>query len=137
MRRDSIKLMLLAGVVAFAVLYGMDLAGSGIQRVYGPLDNPGATAEDGSGYGPAADDASAVKPDAKSAENGSASGRSSRYYAREPEGIAFDNPDEPVIPRFGKEAVVDRIAGKTGEVLHDLSKEGIRMVAHLFDQAAN
>lgn len=140
MGRDMLKFAVFAGLIVFAVMYGMELANSGINTVYGPVDRSGA--------------ASARSPQ-QTADGGAsqsagrtASGRSDGRYANEPPGLAVDGAtdaagrgtavgsDGYAIPRDDHEPAVDRLAGKTAEALQNLSKGGIRFIVSLFDKVA-
>ncbi|MDG0793180.1 hypothetical protein OMP38_21755 [Cohnella ginsengisoli] len=72
MGRSMGKLALLAALIALAVLFGMEMADDGIRTVYGPVGSDGATVASG---GNAAD---------------SRAEQRSRYYAEEPQGIAYE-----------------------------------------------
>lgn len=144
MRKDSVKLLLMAGGLALAIMYGMELASSGIAAVHGPLGAAGSSkgagtvlhteddwiASDGqrseegtrTGSGNAADDP---------ARNGKKVGTSQESQR---EGTGTDSSG-PVIPRHDREPIVDRVSGKTASVLHDVSKSGIRFVVSLFEKA--
>ncbi|CAI6017128.1 hypothetical protein [Cohnella sp. JJ-181] len=71
MGRSMGKFALLAALVGLAVLFGMEMADDGIRTVYGPVGTDGAKQSGGS----AAD---------------SRAEQRSRYYAEEPQGIAYD-----------------------------------------------
>lgn len=118
MRRDSFRLLLLAGVVAFAVLYGMDLSSRGINRVYGPMD------QQSDGASPRVqqqqqDDEDWTLPPRPTANRQSSS---------------FDRSEELVIPRHDSEPLVDRVSGAAAETLHGISSGGIRFIVSLFDK---
>ncbi|MFC4599318.1 hypothetical protein [Cohnella hongkongensis] len=125
MRRDSFKLLLLAGLLGFAVLYGMELSSQGIRNVNGPLETESAADRIDEG----GDWTLPVGAD-----------RSGREESR-PEPTApiwADGEEEPgvAIPRLDREPVVDRFSGRTAEVLHELSRNGIRMVVSIFNRIA-
>jgi len=111
MRRDSLRLLLLAGVVAFAVLYGMDLSSRGINRVYGPLDEPVQTPQsreiDEEGW--------TLPP----RQNERRTAVEDRYI---------------VIPRQDSVPLIDRVSGAAAETLHGISSGGIRFIVSLFDK---
>lgn len=112
MGRDSLRLLLLAGVVAFAVLYGMDLSSRGINRVYGPLEQPVQTPQareiDEEGWTLPPRQAESRQPAAQD-----------RYV---------------VIPRPDSAPLIDRISGAAAETLHGISSGGIRFIVSLFDK---
>jgi len=127
MRRDSFKLLIFAGLLGFAVLYGMELSSKGIENVKGPWETEGATVEQ-----PAADEDWTLP--AKDPRQGAKSREETRSPAQE-EGLnAGEEGEEFGIPRADREPIIDRMSGKTAEVLHDLSRNGIRMVVSLFDK---
>jgi hypothetical protein len=122
MRRDSIRLLVIAGIVGLAVLYGMELSSDGISRVYGPMQDSepgGQAAADAAG-------SSRVRPSASEDEDWTLPPRkSSRYDERE---------TSLVIPRSDRQPLVDRVSAATAEALHDISSGGIRFVVSLFDK---
>jgi hypothetical protein len=124
MRRDSFKLLVFAGIVAFAVLYGMDLSSKGIENVNGPLATNGLSADsqsstDGDWSLPAANNA----------------GKGNQTSPPAVDDTPFYNWNEdPLIPRVDRKPIVDRVSGTTARVLHDLSRNGIRIVVSLFDK---
>jgi hypothetical protein len=124
MRRDSFKLLILAGIVAFAILYGMELASNGISTVYGPMDTPSV-----------AQDPASVQEDWTLPTRPTDQGAAGRTTAVEP-AVPYDweAQTETLIPRNDRKPIVDRISGKTAEVLHGLSSGGIRFVVSLFDK---
>jgi hypothetical protein len=110
MRKDSLKLLLLAGVVAFAILYGMELSSSGISHVYGPLEQTQSTV-----HHPVSGDGDWTLPPRRT-------GRDDTWE---------EVPAE--LPRNDRKPLVDRISGTAAETLHHLSSGGIRFVVSLFD----
>lgn len=120
MRRDSLRLLLLAGVVAFAVLYGMDLSSRGINRVYGPLDQQ-----------PSAD----MRSQQQRTEDGDWTLPPRRTTDRsQPNATERSIDQEPVIPRNDSQPLIDRVSGTAAETLHGLSSGGIRFIVSLFDK---
>jgi len=113
MKKDTFRLLMLIGAIGFAVLYGMELASTGIGRVYGPMETPAAarpapwTAEE--------DDEWRLPPP----ERGH-----STYVPADPYPIA----------RSGREPLIDRLSSATAEVLHHISGGGIRFIVSLFDK---
>lgn len=145
MGRSIGKFAILSALVGLAILFGMELADDGIRSVYGPVGGEGTTAvSDGNG----------------NRTNEGLSGQRSRYYAEEPQGIAYDDgaaatgtnsrtaasgrastQEQPVatqdpyeIPRLGGEPLVDSLADKTASTLQRLSQGGVRAVVSLFDK---
>lgn len=117
MRRDSLKLLLLIGVVGFAILYGMELSSSGIHRVYGPIEEPQATRSVGqTAQSPAANDEDWTLPPRKTDRSASTS------------------QTQPAIPRNDHKPLIDRVSSATAETLHSISSGGIKLVVSLFDK---
>ncbi|MFB9280091.1 hypothetical protein [Cohnella cellulosilytica] len=127
MRRDTFKLLIMAGLLGFAVLYGMELSSKGIESVKGPWETEGTAVEQ------PAEDGDWTLP-VKEPRQGTKSREDSRSSAAG-EGLeAGENGEEFGIPRADREPIVDRLSGKTAEVLNNLSRDGIRMVVSLFDK---
>jgi len=130
MRRDTFKLLIFAGLLGFAVLYGMELSSKGIETVKGPWETQspapgnGANPEEEWTLPEPAKPRGAEPAGRSGARDGGEAGAGEDGYAEE----------EPVIPRDDREPIVDQLSGKTGEVLHDLSRNGIRFVVSLFDK---
>ncbi|WP_276356307.1 hypothetical protein [Cohnella caldifontis] len=121
MRRDTIRLLMLAGVVALAVLYGMELSSKGISRVYGPMEEPNVSGQATGG--------SERSSNARSSEN-------EEDWTLPPRKTASDVKTERdlVIPRNDRQPLVDRVSAATAEALHGISSGGIRFVVSLFDK---
>jgi hypothetical protein len=125
-RRDTLRLLILAGIVGFAVLYGMELSSKGIADVNGSWDSGGNL----TGQQVPADaewqlppEQTPVKPTPVREEPAP----TNDPYAGWDQGLNE-------IPRNDHEPLVDRLSGKTAEVLHDLSRNGIRFVVSIFDR---
>lgn len=124
MSKDLVKLLLIGGAIAFAVMFGMELASSGIRDVYGPLDQTGAGV---------AERATSPSPSPSPVREDSENGR----YGSEPDGISVDSTDgkvDAVIPRDDHMPVIDQLANKTAEMLQHASKGGIHFVVDLFSK---
>ncbi len=122
MRRDSFKLLVFAAIVGFAILYGMELSSKGIENVNGPWESAGTN----EGRTTTADDGDWTLPPRETAQV-------SNNVDDNPENYWGDE-EEYAIPRNDREPIVDRVSGKTADVLHDLSRNGIRMVVSIFDR---
>lgn len=134
MRRDTMKLLVFAGIVAFAVLYGMELSSKGIEDVNGPWSTESTT----SPVSPSIDQ-EVVNEDEEwtlpEPEPKSESKRTSEVESPVDDTPFYDWEEEEYgIPRNDRKPLVDRLSGKTAEVLHDLSRNGIRAVVSLFDR---
>ncbi|MEK0312961.1 hypothetical protein [Cohnella sp. 56] len=74
MGRSMGRLAFVSVLIALAILFGMELADDGIRTVYGPVgDSAGVSAADGA-----------------QAANDERAAQRSRYYAEEPQGIAYE-----------------------------------------------
>lgn len=119
MRRFSTQLGVLSLLLLVAVLYGMELTSSGIERINGPAleRTTGAAAKSV----PAAEDDRAV--DSEWVHD----------HEVELKKIVSTPLEEPVIPNAAREPGVDRLADKTAGLLQIVAHHGIRMVVSLFD----
>ncbi|MFC5532085.1 hypothetical protein [Cohnella yongneupensis] len=130
MRRETFKLLVLAAIVAFAVLYGMELSSKGIESVNGKYQSVG----DSSTGDPEATDEWTLPSNERSVKQPTASKRQSSNT----DGLSDLNDfDEELygIPRNDHKPLVDRVSGATAGVLHDLSKGGIKFVVSIFNKA--
>jgi hypothetical protein len=131
MRRDTIKLLVFAGIVGFAVLYGMELSSKGIEDVNGPWSGQNRVTEQEASM----DEEWTLPAPTRETVQG---GRTRPVVTAKPTADTSPYSDweeeEYGIPRNDRTPLVDRVSGKTAEVLHDLSREGIRMVVSLFDK---
>ncbi|MBB6636196.1 hypothetical protein [Cohnella thailandensis] len=136
MRKDLFKLMIVAGAILFAVLFGMELASSGIQSVYGPVDSGGSASSGGNRNEASADP---VADNPRYQDSYEEEAPENARYGNEPEGISYDSEaaaqeGEAVIPRLDRPSMVDRLAGKTAEALQSASKGGIHFIVNLFNR---
>ncbi|WP_027091159.1 hypothetical protein [Cohnella thermotolerans] len=120
MGRDVFKLLLVGGAIAFAVMFGMELASSGINTVYGPVDAASGAASTGRAEEPA------LSPPATAGRFGS-----------EPPGISLNGTEEAQIPRLDHKPIINKIASGTAEMLQNASRGGIRFIVGLFDKSTN
>jgi hypothetical protein len=126
MRRDLFKLIVFAGIVVFAVLYGMDLSSKGIRDVNGEWGDDsysqttGAKASGDEWQVPERQGTNTTQ------RNDTASTQDDIYYMWDEE------PYE--LPRHDRKPIVDRLSGATAELLHGISKSGIKLVVSLFDK---
>jgi len=136
MRKETIKLLLFVGLVGLAIIYGMELSSDGIEDVNGPWSTGNQTIEKNKGVdGAASPDEEWTLP-TPTREPSQGDSYSSDIPARSIEDTNdYDWEEEQYgIPRNDREPLVDRVSGKTAEVLHGLSRNGIRMVVSLFDK---
>jgi hypothetical protein len=123
MRRDTFKMLVFAAIVGFAILYGMELSSKGIENVNGPMES----ANPSEGRTTAVDEGDWTLPPRETAQD-------NRVPDRDAERNYWGDEEEYAIPRNDREPIVDRVSGKTADVLHDLSRNGIRMVISIFDR---
>lgn len=128
MRKDTFKLLLLAGIVAFAVLYGMELSTRGIENVNGRYEPTGQLQED-----PDPTDEWELPTRQPSSTQPQTTKRPSE--ASELEELNDYDAELYGVPRDDRKPLVDRVSGATADVLHGLSKGGIKFVVSLFDKA--
>lgn len=134
MRRNPFKWMVLGGILAIVVMYGIEMSSSGIERVYGPLDDPDPYIEEVSTK-PAAN---TVKEHLKAQQQKIA--KLERELAElkqmtitgEEETTDF-NDRLPGVALEAEQPAVNRIADSTSGLLKNMSSEGIRLVVSLFD----
>lgn len=136
MRKETIKLFLFAGLLGLAIIYGMELSSDGIEDVNGTWNKPNQTTEQNIGVdGSAGPDDEWTLP-VRTRELSEEESYKRDITARDTEDTSdYDWEEEQYgIPRNDREPLVDRVSGKTAEVLHGLSRDGIRMVVSLFDK---
>jgi len=125
MRRDTFKLLVMALFLGFAVLYGMELSSRGIENVKGPWETKDPS------LGSSSEEDWTLPPTGKKSDPSTVK---KRFPAAGEENPFGDDSEQLGIPRNDREPIVDRVSGKTAEVLHDLSRDGIRLVVSLFDK---
>ncbi|MBO9599798.1 MAG: hypothetical protein J7559_18495 [Cohnella sp.] len=130
MRRDTFKLAMLAAIVAFAVLYGMELSSRGIENVNGKVVNT----DDGTLSDLEATDEWVLptREPAKQRPSSEKTTDSGKLLDEE----QYNDWDAELydIPRNDHKPLVDRVSGATAEALHGISKGGIKFVVSLFDK---
>jgi hypothetical protein len=134
MRRDTFKLLVFAGIVAFAVLYGMELSSKGIQDVRGSWDS-GSQAVNSTDGQTGANEAWVLPAPSKKQTVSKVESTASASRKTIDDTLYYDWENEEFgIPRIDRKPIVDRVSGKTAGVLHDLSKNGIKMVVSIFSK---
>ncbi|WEK53084.1 MAG: hypothetical protein P0Y55_10795 [Candidatus Cohnella colombiensis] len=111
MRRDFMKLLILAGVLGFAVLYGMELSAKGIKDVNGDLQQSNSTVSSDEWQLPS------QTPD--HTLDSAISDWDQELYG---------------VPQNNRKPIVDRVSGAAGDTLHELSRGGIKFVVSLFER---
>lgn len=122
MSRDLLKVALVCGAIAFAVMFGMELSSNGISSVYGPLDSSSAGVQ------------TAERSDAGSAGTDASRAEESGRYGREPAGISVEGADGAEIPRLDHTPAIDKLANSAAEALQSASRGGIQFIVRLFDK---
>lgn len=141
MKRNTLKWVLLGGVIAIIVMYGIDMSSAGIERIYGPMEGGNEYTENvqpEEKADPAKELATVQQQKiaqlekeleelkrlaAKGAENAS----------EHDEGLPVENERLPGVPLENEQPAVNRIADSTSGLLQNMSSEGIRMVVSIFD----
>lgn len=129
MGRDLMKLLLLAGLVGLAVLYGMELASGGISGVYGPLDE-----QDRALYRQTENTLRSVRdlPVRSVDRRGAAEAAGEWNGESEPSDAGGD---WEVTAWEERRPIVDKIAGEAAQALSRLSREGIRTLVTVVSRA--
>jgi len=130
MRRDTFKLAMLAAIVAFAVLYGMELSSRGIENVNGKVIS--ADDESLSDVEATEEWVLPTREPVKQRPSSSKTTDSGKLLDEE----QYNDWDAELydIPRNDHKPLVDRVSGATAEALHGISKGGIKFVVSLFDK---
>src|SRR5688572_21743379 len=129
MRKDSFKLFLFAAIMAFAVLYGMELSSKGIENVNGTMTSDETVNEQ------TADDDEWPVPTKRPTQREQAELTPSDEPSDDRDADQSPYWDDPGydIPRNDSNPIVDRVSGTTAQVLHDLSRGGIKFVVSIFE----
>jgi len=129
MGRDLIKLLLLAGLVGLAVLYGMELASDGIAGVYGPLDD-----RDRALYRQTENTWRTVRDLPERISDRRAAEEAEEY--RNDGAERWEAGDDWERTAWeGRRPFVDKIAGEAARALSKLSREGIRTLVTVVSRA--
>jgi hypothetical protein len=114
MRAFYVKMVLFVLLVGFCILFGVDIANRGMERIQGPTLPAGA-------FGPANTAAAQQAPPVKAPAAGTASSAAARSSAPKP---------EPV--RAQEDEALNFIGNKTGDLLQIAAHHAIRLVVSLF-----
>ncbi|GLX69192.1 hypothetical protein [Paenibacillus glycanilyticus] len=136
--KGALKWVLLGGVLVFIVLYGIEMSSSGIERIYGPIDNKGTSAimSEDNAYNQTAADEEQVN-----AGTSGLSKEADRKIAQlekelqEVRKIAEQNARHERLPGISSdsgEPTVNKVADGTAGLLQSVSNSGIRFIASLF-----
>ncbi|MBP3966166.1 hypothetical protein [Paenibacillus lignilyticus] len=160
MRRQSMKMALVGGAVALIILFGIDMASSGIERVYGPVEG-GVQAVNPAGY------SSSILTDNEGNSNTSGlsdaanldqlpenqvdqnvqrrtvadaqHGRTEEEIRQEYERKLQEELNKRLtgLPDLRSDATVNKVADGTAGVLQTVSSKGIRMVVSFFESVTD
>ncbi|QHW30464.1 hypothetical protein GZH47_06120 [Paenibacillus rhizovicinus] len=157
MRSHTLKTAFVGGAVALIVLFGIDIASSGIERIYGPVDGSAAAAQQQSA---AAGGSLTMQQDTEA--NASVSrpeqlpenevsplrqltvadaqhGRTEDEIRREYELKLQEELAKrlPGLPNMESQSTVNEVADGTAGVLQSISAKGIRMVVSFFEKVTD
>ncbi|SDW89445.1 hypothetical protein [Paenibacillus sp. CF384] len=160
MRRQSMKMALVGGAVALIILFGIDMASSGIERVYGPVEGS-VQAVNPAGYSSSmltdseevsrVSDAPEVTNIAQLPENqvdqttqrrtvaDAQHGRTEEEIRQEYERKLQEELNKRLtgLPDLRSDATVNKVADGTAGVLQTVSAKGIRMVVSFFESVTD
>lgn len=138
--KGALKWVLLGGVLVFIVLYGIEMSSSGIERIYGPIEEKGnssAIMSEDDRY-----DLAAAEEDSSIKESSGLSTEADRKIAelekelKEVRKIAEQNARHERLPDISSdsgEPTVNKVADGTAGLLQSVSNSGIRFIASLFN----
>ncbi|QYR20165.1 hypothetical protein KZ483_20265 [Paenibacillus sp. sptzw28] len=159
MRRQTLKTAVVGGLIAIVVLFGIDMASSGIERIYGPIEQNGTLPVGSLEYNDAADQAApsgqnqaaADDMNVKSAERqgqavteGIVQRIVDAQHGRkaEPGQVASqpkpgENDRLPGIPDIREDSTVNKLADGTAGLLQTVSSKGIRALVSFFESVTD
>ncbi|SEN07915.1 hypothetical protein [Paenibacillus sp. OV219] len=156
MRKNSMKMVIVGATAALVIMFGIDLASSGIERIYGPVDGGnGATAVNPQTSMTSkqlpADTSSTVTEQEQLPENqiyivperrtvaDAQHGRTDEEVRRAYERKLQEelNKRLPGVPDLKSESTVNKVADGTAGVLQSVSSKGIRMVVSFFESVTD
>lgn len=156
MRRNSLKMAIVGGAAALVILFGIDLASSGIERIYGPVNGAGGAEAVNPQAGMTstmlpADTSSTVTQKEQLPENqiyivperrtvaDAQHGRTDEEVRRAYERKIQEelNKRLPGVPDLKSESTVNKVADGTAGALQSISSKGIRMVVSFFESVTD
>ncbi|UVI32057.1 hypothetical protein [Paenibacillus spongiae] len=159
MRRQSMKWAFVGGMVVLVVMFGIDLASNGVERIYGPMDKGTESTVGRLTYDDAGQGRSRVESglyddeyyngDLLPEERDLKTNRSARSVEeaaklRDRHGAdeeaydkELDNDRLPGIPDMREDSTVNKLADGTAGVLQSLSSQGIRFVVSFFESVTD
>ncbi|AZN40427.1 hypothetical protein [Paenibacillus albus] len=160
MRRNSMKMIIVGATAALVIMFGIDLASSGIERIYGPVSGgTGATAVNpqtsmtskqlpADTYNTVTDQEQVqeqlpenqiyVVPERRTVADAQ-HGRTDEEVRRAYERKLQEELDKrlPGVPDLKSESTVNKVADGTAGVLQTMSSKGIRMVVSFFESVTD
>lgn len=154
MRRQPLKWGIVGGMIVLMVMFGIDVATSGVERIYGPVEeqqaSPIAYPAAGAGSGTATVQQETEYSPRQTAQepvariNRPTVGEAQRHPERaaEADALAYElmqseNERLPGIPDLRDDTTVDKLADGTAGALQSLSSQGIRFVVSLFESVTD
>ncbi|CAH1220986.1 hypothetical protein PAECIP111893_04655 [Paenibacillus plantiphilus] len=135
MRRQSVKMAVVGGAIAIVVLFGIDMATSGVERINGPIDQQQALpvdplpSEDGLGLDPERE--GLIREAEQMIE---------RLKAEQAQASAEEQSENerlPGMPDLSEQSTVNKLADGTAGFLQSLSSRSIRFVVSIFDSVTD
>jgi hypothetical protein len=159
MRRQTLKTAVVGGLIAIVVLFGIDLASSGIERIYGPIEQNGTLPVGSLEYnGPtgqtdpsgrsqsAAEDMNSkgAQQEGQAVMQGTVQRVVDAQHGRktEPGQLASqqkpgENERLPGIPDIREDSTVNKLADGTAGLLQTVSSKGIRFLVSFFESVTD
>ncbi|GGD71690.1 hypothetical protein [Paenibacillus nasutitermitis] len=154
MRSHSLKMAVVGGIVALVVLFGIDLASSGIERINGPFKSEQAmpvypdpdtqTSLDAAASGPS-DDNNVGQEGARrviDAQHGRQTDWVKLEAQRQLEAqkrleATYSDERLPGVPDLTSDSSVNKLADGTAGMLQSVSSKGIRMIVSFFESVTD
>ncbi|MBM7565616.1 hypothetical protein [Paenibacillus sacheonensis] len=141
MRRQTWKNAFVGGTVALIVLFGIDIATSGIERIYGPVDGAGGNGGAAIATQPAAErlPENEVAPVQQLTVSDAQHGRTEEEIRREYERKLEEELAKrlPGLPDMRSQSTVNQVADGTAGALQSISSKGIRLVVSFFERVTD
>ncbi|TYP78043.1 hypothetical protein [Paenibacillus methanolicus] len=153
MRKQPLKWGIVGGMIVLMVMFGIDVATSGVERIYGPVEQQEASPVASQGAGISENAGLQPEPGYYPRERAQEPvvpvyrptvGEAQRYPERAAEADARayelqerENERLPGIPDLRDDTTVDKLADGTAGALQSLSSQGIRFVVSLFESVTD
>ncbi|NBD22887.1 hypothetical protein [Paenibacillus glycinis] len=138
MGRHTLKTAFVGGAVALIVLFGIDTATSGIERIYGPVEDNATTMQPQQPVERLPENvyaSSAGQMTVEDAQHGRTEDDIRREYERKlQEELAKRLPG---LPDMQSQSTVNQVADGTAGALQSISSKGIRMVVSFFEKVTD